>query len=79
MSAREYWDDQWAQTVTLPLAVAGVEPYASKLKASPDQLVRLFEPEEFKIVVVGGETQGAFRMIGGHYAKGRTISVDAWR
>ena len=79
MSAREYWDDQWAQTVTRPLAVAGVEPYASKLKVPPDQLVRLFEPEEFKIVVVGGETQGAFRMIGGHYAKSRTILVDAWR
>jgi hypothetical protein len=79
MSAREYWDDQWVQTLTLPLAVAGVEPHASKLKAPPDQLVRLFEPHEISIVVVGGETQGAFRMIGGRHPKDGTISVDAWR
>jgi hypothetical protein len=79
MPARDYWDDQWVQTLTLPLAVAGVEPHASKLKAAPDELVRLFEPEEIKIVVVGGETQGAFRMIGGRYTKAATISVDAWR
>ncbi len=25
MTAREYWDDQWVQTLTVPLAVAGVE------------------------------------------------------
>jgi hypothetical protein len=79
MPARDYWDDQWVQTLTLPLAVAGVEPHASKLKAPPDQLVRMYEPEEIKIVVVGGETQGAFRMIGGRYTKAATISVDAWR
>ena len=35
MPAREYWDDQWVQTLTHPLAVAGVEPFASKLKAAP--------------------------------------------
>jgi hypothetical protein len=79
MPAYEYWDDQWAQTLTLPLAVAGDEPYASRLKTPSDQPVRMFEPDEFKIVVVGGETQGAFRMIGGHYSKNRTVSVDAWR
>ena len=79
MPARDYWDDQWVQTLTLPLAVAGVEPHASKLKAPPDQLVRMYEPEEIKIVVTGGETQGAFRMIGGRYTKAATISVDAWR
>jgi hypothetical protein len=79
MPAREYWDDQWVQTLTLPLAVAGVEPHASKLKAPPDKLVQLYEPNEINIVVVGGETQGAFRMIGGRYSKNGTISVDAWR
>ncbi len=45
LPAREYWDDQWVQTLTHPLAVAGVEPYASKLKAAPDELVTLYEPE----------------------------------
>ena len=51
-----------------PLAVAGVEPYASRLKAKPDELVQLFVPDDIKIVVTGGETQGAFKMFGGRYA-----------
>jgi hypothetical protein len=28
LPAREYWDDQWVQTLLSPLAHAGVEPYA---------------------------------------------------
>jgi hypothetical protein len=38
----------------------------------------MYEPEEINIVVVGGETQGAWRMIGGSY-RNATVSVDAWR
>ena len=79
LPAREYWDDQWVQTLTHPLAVAGVEPFASKLKANPDELVTLYEPKDIHIVVTGGETQGAFKMIGGSYRANATASVDAWR
>ncbi|MFZ0839257.1 MAG: UGSC family (seleno)protein, partial [Xanthobacteraceae bacterium] len=79
MPARDYWDDQWVQTLTHPLAVAGVEPFASKLKAKPDEMVKLFEPSDISIVVAGGETQGAWRMIGGAYRNKATVSVDAWR
>lgn len=79
MPAREYWDDQWVQTLTHPLAVAGVEPFASKLKANPDELVTMYEPKDINIVVVGGETQGAWRMIGGSYRENATVSIDAWR
>ena len=79
LPAREYWDDQWVQTLTHPLAVAGVEPFASKLKADPNELVTLYEPKDIHIVVTGGETQGAFKMFGGSYRNGATASVDAWR
>ena len=79
MPARDYWDDQWVQTLIHPLAVAGVEPFASKLKAKPDEMVKLFEPHDISIVVAGGETQGAWRMIGGAYRGNATVSVDAWR
>lgn len=79
LPAREYWDNQWIQTLIHPLAVAGVEPHASKLKAAPDELIRAFEPEDINIVVTGGETQGAWRMISGRYGSGATVSVDAWR
>jgi hypothetical protein len=77
LPAREYWDDQWVQTLLRPLAVAGVEPYASRLKAAPDEIVQMFEPQELNIAVTGGETQGAWKMFGARYEK--TVSVDAWR
>ncbi len=77
LPAREYWDDQWVQTLLRPLAVAGVEPYASRLKARPDEIVQMFEPNEINIAVTGGETQGAWKMFGARYE--RTISIDSWR
>ncbi|MGQ0545031.1 MAG: hypothetical protein ACT4P3_06795 [Betaproteobacteria bacterium] len=66
LTAREYWDNQWVQTLFRSLAVAGVEPYAAKYRAQPDERIRL-----------GGETQGAWRMFGGRYMK--SIPIDAWR
>ena len=45
LPARDYWDDQWMQTLVRPLAVAGVEPYATRLKAAPDEIVQMYEPE----------------------------------
>jgi hypothetical protein len=79
VSAREYWDNQWIQTLIHPLAVAGVEPHATRLKADPGELIQVFGADEIKIIVAGGETQGAWKMIGGRYNKGWTVSVDAWR
>ena len=90
LPARDYWDDQWTTTLLKPLGVAGVEPYASRLKASPDTLIDIFTPEDIKIVVAGGETQGGFRMLSGRYF-GRgpgtsilgnnkpTVIIDEWR
>jgi len=77
LPAREYWDDQWMQTLVRPHAVAGVEPYASRLKAAPDEIVDMWEPDQINVVVVGGETQGAFKIFGANYVA--TVSVDAWR
>ena len=77
LPAREYWDDQWMQTLIRPHAVAGVEPYASKLKAAPDEIVQMYDPDEINVVVVGGGTQGAWKIFGANYVT--TISVDAWR
>ncbi|HXP76923.1 MAG TPA: UGSC family (seleno)protein [Stellaceae bacterium] len=77
LPARDYWDDQWLQTLVRPLAVAGVEPYASRLKAKPDDIIQMYEPKDINVVVVGGETQGAWKMFGANYIK--TVSVDAWR
>jgi hypothetical protein len=77
LPAREYWDNQWIQTLLLPQAVAGVEPYASHLKAGEDELIRMFRPEDISVVVVGGETGAMWKIIGGTYMT--SVSVDDWR
>ena len=66
------------QTLMRPQAVAGVEPYASRLKAEPDELVQMFQPADINIVVAGGETQGAWKMFAGAL-RGSIVSVDDWR
>ena len=79
LPAREYWDNQWVKTLIHPLAVAGVEPFATRLRAAPEESIRIFEPSDINIVVAGGETQGAWKMIAGRYSQGGTVSVDEWR
>jgi hypothetical protein len=77
LPARDYWDDQWMQTLVRPRAAAGVEPYSTKLKAAPDDVVQMYESGDINVVVVGGETQGAWKIFGANYVT--TVSVDAWR
>ncbi|HKT19309.1 MAG TPA: UGSC family (seleno)protein [Stellaceae bacterium] len=77
LPAREYWDEQWVQTLLHPLAVAGVEPYATRLKAKPDEIVRMFEAKEINVVVTGGETQGAWKIFGARHQT--TVPIDPWR
>ena len=84
LPARQYWDDQWITTLIKPHAVAGVEPFASRWKAAPDEMISIFRPEDINIVVTGGETQGAFKMISGRYPARRPGAdppglIDVWR
>jgi hypothetical protein len=79
LPAREYWDDLWVQTLQLPMAKAGVEPFAAKLKAADDEEVTLFEAKDINIVVTGGETQGAWKLVDGRIPEGATVSIDDWR
>jgi hypothetical protein len=58
------------------------------MKAAPEELISIFAPEDLRIVVTGGETQAAFKMISGRYL-GRgpgtdnktkpTVVIDHWR
>ena len=78
LPAREYWDNQWIQTLHHPRAVAGIEPYASMLNAAPDELIRMYRPEDIHIVVVGGETGATWKMIGGG-PRLTIVDIDPWR
>ena len=77
MRADEYWDYQLIQNYVYPRATAGEEPHAGKLKAAPDALIPMFNRDEIHAVVVGGETNGYWRIMGANYQK--TVSVDDWR
>jgi hypothetical protein len=75
--AGHYWDLQLVQNYRYPWATFGREPLATKLKAKADELISIWEPEDIDIVVVGGETNGYWQIMGCEYRK--TVSVDAWR
>ena len=77
MRADEYWDYQLAQNYLYPRATAGEEPYASKLRAAPHELIPMFRREDVHVVVVGGETNGYWRIMGCNYQT--TASIDDWR
>lgn len=80
--AREYWDDPWVQTLIKPHALAGVEPWAGiwkTLQTAPDELVRKYRAEDISVVVMGGETQSAWKMVGGNFARAKMVKIDDWR
>jgi hypothetical protein len=77
MPAGEYWDYQLVQNYIYPRATFGEEPWAGKLAAAPDALIPMFRREDIHVVVVGGETNGYWRIMGCNYQK--TVSVDDWR
>lgn len=77
MTAGEYWDYQLIQNYIYPRATYGEEPYASMLATPSDEMVHMFKKEEIEVVVVGGETNGYWRIFGANYAA--TVSVDKWR
>ncbi len=77
MPASEYWDLQLIQNYVYPRATFGEEPFASKLAAADGELIHTWRPEQINVVVVGGETNGYWQIMGAAYR--RTVSVDAWR
>jgi hypothetical protein len=77
MRAEEFWDYQLVQNYVYADAASGHGPFAKHIDAAPDELLHLFQPRQVEVVVVGGETNGYWRIMGAGY--GKTISVDAWR
>mgnify|MGYP003333763849 CR=1 FL=1 len=78
LPAREYWDNQRIQTLAHPRAVAGIEPYASMLKAAPDEMIRMYRREDSHVVVVDGETGAMWKMVGGG-PRLNVVDIDPWR
>jgi hypothetical protein len=77
LPAGRYWDLQLVQNYIYPRATYGEEPFASNLKAAPDQMIRIFPEGDINVVVVGGEANGYWQIMGATYRK--TVLIDAWR
>ena len=77
MPAGEYWDYQLVQNYLLPRATFGEEPLASRLRAAADEMIPMWTPEQVNVVVVGGETNGYWRIAGARPAG--SACVDEWR
>jgi hypothetical protein len=77
MPAGRYWDLQLVQNYVYPWATFGQEPMATWLKAKPEEPIRIFPESEINVVVVGGEANGYWRIMGAKYRT--TVSIDAWR
>ncbi|GAA4431395.1 hypothetical protein GCM10023169_35890 [Georgenia halophila] len=77
MRADRYWDMQIVQNYIYPRATFGEEPMASRLEAAPEEDVRMFAPEDIDVLVVGGETNGYWQIMGARAMA--TVSVDDWR
>jgi hypothetical protein len=75
--AGQWWDHFTTELFVRPLADQGVEPWATRAQAHPDERFTTFQREDIEVVVVGGETNAAIATASGRYST--TISVDDWR
>ena len=77
MEAAEYWDYQLIQNYIYPRATYGEEPFASRLAVPSEEMLPMFLEDEIHVTVVGGETNGYWRIFAAGYRG--TFNVDEWR
>ena len=77
MPAARFWDLQLVQNYIYPRATFGDEPQASYLLAAPDEEIPMFREQDIHVIVVGGEANGYWQMMGAKHRA--TVSIDDWR
>jgi hypothetical protein len=78
MPAGRYWGYDHVDWLVKPQGIQGIEPYASFLKAGPDEMIApYYDPAKINIVVVGGDTNPLWKY--SEYGYMRSQSVDKWR
>lgn len=76
--AKQYWEADVVSNLMLPLARAGVEPYATWAKVPDDTLIAPWnEPQNINVVIVGGETNPLWLTT--DLAHTTSASIDKWR
>ncbi len=78
MPAGRYWDYDHVDWLVRPEAIRGVEPFATFLKAKPDEMIApYFDPAKINIIVVGGDTNPLWKY--SEYSYMRSEPIDRWR
>ena len=85
--ARRYWDSYTARTFTREAAELGEEPFATYMRAAPDEMLPVFEPHQIHVLVVGGSSNGQWSSFNGEPLEMRfrrptdrhIVSIDEWR
>ena len=72
-----YWGNGVIQSIAVPFALQGLEPYASWRKASPDTLIKPFmNAGAIRVVVAGGNVQTVWFVT--DFRLGRGVKIDDW-
>ncbi len=78
MPASRFWENDIIDMLVAPLALHGVQPYASWKSIPGDTLIAPYHrPDKISILVVGGETSPLWKISDLDYTG--TASIDMWR
>jgi len=78
MTAGQYWSNDIIDMLVAPLAMSGVQPYASWKQLPGDALIAPYHrPEKVNIIVMGGETSPLWKVSDLDYSGSQ--SIDKWR
>jgi hypothetical protein len=85
--ARRYWDSYTARTFTREAAELGEEPFATYMRAAPEELLPVFERHQIHVLVVGGSSNGQWSSFNAEPLEMRfrretdrhIVSIDEWR
>jgi hypothetical protein len=72
-----YWGNGVIQSTAIPLALQGLEPYASWRKLPDDSLIKPFtNSRAIRVVVTGGKIQTVWFVT--DFRLGRGVKIDDW-
>jgi hypothetical protein len=78
VAASTYWGNGVNTTAMMPMALQGLEPYATWSKAAPDTLIKPFtNAKSINVVVAGGKIQTTWFVT--DFRFGRGVLIDDWK
>jgi len=78
VAAETYWGNGVNTTAFTPMALQGLEPFATWLKVSPETLIKPFtDPKAIQVVVAGGGIQTTWFVT--DFGLRRGILIDEWK